>query len=143
MFIGTFFYFWYNKEIIAKQLIILSVLGYICSQYNYKDIKFVISNFLAVIFFAYCLISVQWKNKIINQILAFFADISYPLYLIHLAVGYHVSIMLNLTYIQNPFLTFIISATVSIFIAFLLHKTLENRCNQFGKKLTFDQTIKR
>ncbi len=141
MFIGTFFYFWYNKEITTKSLIVFLIIGYMCSNYTdenlkYENLRVTIPNLLAIIFFAYCAFYVQWKNQFFNKILAFFADISYPLYLVHPAIGYHVSILLNKTYLLNPFLTFLFSATVSITIAFLLHKAIEYRFNEYSRKLT-------
>ena len=78
----------------------------------------------------------NWKNAMINKVLGFFADISYPLYLVHPAIGYHISIVLNKTVLLNPFITFFISGAISITVAYFLHKMIEIRFNEYGRNLT-------
>jgi len=72
-----------------------------------------------------------------HKILNFFADISYPLYVTHPAVGYYFSVIMNCKLdIINPFIVFFYSSTLFILLAYFLHRFIERKCILFSKRFS-------
>ncbi len=140
MLIGVLFNFHHRKGITTKSLFLsviflfalftidwkFSVLstGYQKAVYNYGLALLVFS-----VFYFY-----RYKIKT-NIILDFFADISYPLYIIHPIVGYTIMSIYLDCYPAQKLMAIFIAFSVSSCIAYILHELVERKSNLIGKKL--------
>jgi len=69
-----------------------------------------------------------------NGVTTFFADISYPLYLVHEVMGF-VIIRTGIALGVSPALSIPAAILLAILVAWGIHVTLETRAQQFGKRL--------
>lgn len=70
-----------------------------------------------------------------NRLLDFFADISYPLYVIHPVVGYVTMRIFLEKYPVNGYYAILLAFSLSVTLAYLIHIFVENHSNKLGKKL--------
>lgn len=71
-----------------------------------------------------------WKG---NRVLDFFADISYPLYVVHSVLGYATISVLVKAGVW-PLLAFLIAAGAAIGVAYLLHLLVESPTHRIGQR---------
>jgi peptidoglycan/LPS O-acetylase OafA/YrhL len=161
MFIGTMIYFCFSSKIALKEMILaililfsLFIFGGILGPFkDYPDPLFngVLPYFMALCIFLFCfgysylityipLKKITWNPllksiKIVEKGLAFFADISYPLYIVHGVTNY-VFMRILLDFGIRPELVLAIAISDSIIIAYLIHVYVEIPSNIFGKKIS-------
>ncbi|MET0330465.1 MAG: acyltransferase [Dyella sp.] len=139
MFLGCLFYY-----VLYKKLSVRAALGYgaiiftlfatINSFYENEFLGPLAKNYsYALILFSACYLCRRKFKE--NKILDFLADISFPLYLVHSMIGYVAMPILINERISYTW-AWMLSLSLAIFIAFLVHKYIENPINEFGKKIT-------
>jgi peptidoglycan/LPS O-acetylase OafA/YrhL len=139
MFLGCLFYY-----ALSNQLSVRSALGYgaviyglfatINTFYEYQFFGPLARNYTyALIIFSACYLC--RKNFKENKILDFLADISFPLYLLHSMIGY-VTMPILISEGVSYTLAWMLCLGLTICIAFLVHKYVENPINEFGKKIS-------
>lgn len=149
MFIGTMLYFYYSVKInrieMLASVFALSFLFIVEAEgptFSNGPIGYIIPYFEALGIFIICMIfskhgSTFPKNFITiktESLLSFFADISYPLYIVHGVTNYvFMRILLDMGF--SPFVVIGIAVLDSIILAFLLHVFVEVPTNEYGKKL--------
>jgi len=155
MFIGTMLYFYHYKKISLKEtifsIIVLSGLFMVSSAEGAGQAPLPPANgyFIGMGIFIACFAYSQLKDKIplkmtwnpgvfiltkAEGVLAFMADISYPLYIIHGITNYVLMrILLDIGF--SPYIVLLIGISDSILIALFLHTFIEIPSNDFGKKI--------
>lgn len=140
MIIGNCFYnYTSNKWSLKKFITILLVeIAFVTLNFRslYFDLRYRyyvsygIGLFIFVIFWL-------MKDKLYNNKLFYltkkFATISFPFYIIHGAAGYAIMAMLY-NYVKNPYFLLIISMTIFIIIATILHYLIEIPIQNMSKK---------
>jgi len=140
MFLGVCFYnyhagFWSLKKIfVTLQVVFLSFVLAALNGPNptYTTIQIVSYTVAFLVFINVYLLKDSIKY---NKILDFFANISYPLYIVHGVIAYILMTVLDNRYRLNPYFSMTIAFIVTIAVAFALHLVVEERTNQFGKKV--------
>jgi peptidoglycan/LPS O-acetylase OafA/YrhL len=139
MFIGVVFNFLQTDKIEPKQafplIIALEIMSLlVCSFSPHKIFLPLAWSYGLAIFtfsFAYANPHIFDSKRITN----FFADISYPLYVIHGALGYvllHILLVLNVA----DWLALILVITTSVTLSYLLHLLVEKPLQKLGKKIS-------
>lgn len=82
--------------------------------------------------FVFLLFYVSNENVFKSKIIDFISSISYPLYIIHALIGY---ILLTIMYQHNvhPYLSFVITVSIVIFLSYLVHITVESYSTKLCK----------
>lgn len=151
MFIGTMLYFYFSNKIKLVEMIgtvsmlsILFILGVVRGPaFSEAPMAYIIPYFEALGLFLICMLYSKHGLTIIPQnfitmktesLLSFFADISYPLYIVHGVTNYvFMRILLDRGF--SPFMVIGIAVLDSIILAFLLHVFVEVPTNEYGKRL--------
>lgn len=136
MFAGVSFNFWFRQRIsiiglgiLTTAVLAMAALG---MRTGREPTMTIVSYGEAFIFFALSVaLSTKWKR---TRVLSFFADISYPLYVVHGVLGY--AILAYLTTIGVPTLL-AVSATfvTAVAIAWILHVAVEMPTHRFGQRV--------
>jgi peptidoglycan/LPS O-acetylase OafA/YrhL len=139
MLIGTLFHMHLTGRI-GKTELIASSTAIMCAVFYFWNLTpwpnsrqpLALHYLAAVLIFSGCYFARQ--NFKPSRVLDFFADISYPLYLVHSVAGFGViSVMLNEGFGK---LAAISTATATaLFAAYLIHKAIELPSNEYGKSL--------
>jgi peptidoglycan/LPS O-acetylase OafA/YrhL len=155
MFIGSMLYFFYSGKINRIEMIVsiftLSFLFIVeafegptfTNGFFNGPMGYIIPYFEALGIFIICMIFSKHGSTIIPQnfitmktesLLSFFADISYPLYIVHGVTNYvFMRILLDMGF--SPLIVIGIALIDSVLIAFLLHVFIEVPTNEYGKVL--------
>lgn len=139
MLIGICFYNLYQKHWTLKEfIVVLQVifLLFILSVVNGPN-----TGIIEMYFVSYSLALLVFLNIYFlrdsfkyNAILNFLANISYPLYVVHGVNGYILMTVLDKINF-NPYICIIITVSLSILIAWIMHIFIEKPMNNFGRKL--------
>ena len=139
MFIGVMFYYLYSDKItfiffiFAVSLLLLLFCYSSWWSLNETLRHHVKSYLFAFVFFgiAYMLknFSFWGRSKVFN----FFADISFPLYLIHGMLGFHLQ---TIFYNQgcSTYIATALSCLIIVLVSYIFHIMIENPFHKFGKK---------
>jgi peptidoglycan/LPS O-acetylase OafA/YrhL len=139
MFLGCLFYY-----VLFGELAVRSAFGYgvviyglfvgISSFYEHLWFGPLVKNYsYALIVFA---IAFVWRDRFRgHRVIDFLADISFPLYLLHSVSGY---VLMSMLIHEGTSFTFawIISLTLVMLAAWLVHRYVELPVNAFGKQVT-------
>lgn len=145
LFIGIVFNYLFRKLITVNTALFLMIsllttslfIFQISHEYSFRDHRFVSSLIFGVLVFTVAFFYPKICRG--NRILNFFAAISYPLYLIHFIPGFVIlRILLDLGF--KAWLSYIITTSLMIIMAYLLHKTVEVPTQAFGK--SFPKSLK-
>ena len=90
-----------------------------------------------VVFLASYLFSRRWPS---TRLLAFFADISYPLYVVHGIAGY-VALGIMVAHGIAPAVAFLLALSGALAISWLLHIAVELPTHRFGQRLARTLTL--
>ena len=136
MFIGVVFHYLHNGKLAPEKsmLAIFGLFFIFCALWQstvYKDSFYLAWNYaLALLTFAIAFVypNIFRANRLFN----FFADISYPLYVIHGVAGYVVlRILLDLGI--KGWQSLLIVTITAILLALTMHKLIEEPSQKFGK----------
>jgi peptidoglycan/LPS O-acetylase OafA/YrhL len=137
MFIGVMFNLLYQKNLNKSAFIVFSFILFTifsCLFIKFNDVFKIVdlfSYFCGIVIFSICYLL---RNKLKTiKLLAWFGDISYPLYAVHPIVGY-VFLRISLNYL-NSNVALIICFAFILSIAYLIHRGIELPIMQYGKKL--------
>lgn len=140
MFIGVLFNFHHRKGISSKKLMfsvlflfILFVLDWKLSLIDSMNITTVLNYLLALSIFG--IMYIFRFNIKANKILDFFADISYPLYIVHPIVGYIFMRIFLDKYPKEKIMAVIIAFSLSVVLAYIIHLTVEKNSISMAKKM--------
>ncbi|MFN7039234.1 MAG: acyltransferase family protein [Alphaproteobacteria bacterium] len=139
MFIGTIIYNYYKKNISLNSAILFSIILFFkfilylyITELEYRISNIIIPYTAAVISF---LLAFYYSNKLpYKKWLNFFAEISYPLYLNHVILGYS---LINIFYriFKEAYTALIITLIIIIIVSYLIHLFIEKPFNKFGRLL--------
>lgn len=138
MFIGTCFFnlfkgYWSKKEFISM-VVYLYTLFLLNSHYVFPSLKEYPVNY-TLILIVFSLVYYLRDRIKYSSILNFFAEISYPMYIIHGVVGY--ALLSYLYKIQPyPYLVLIEVMVLVIGASYLLHRFVEVPFNKVGQRMT-------
>lgn len=139
MFIGVCLYNYYkknwtlNKLIVTVQMIYIFFVMAFLNGPNTALIKVysVTYTFALLVFINFYLLEDKLKY---NKILNFLGNISYPLYIVHGVNGYILLTILD-GFKINPYICIIITISLSMLLAYLLHIFIEIPSSKLGKKI--------
>lgn len=139
MFIGTCFFnlfkgYWSKKEF-SSMIVCLYALFILNSHYVFPtgSKEYLVNYTLILIIFS---VVYYLRERIkYSSILNFFADISYPMYIIHGVVGYALLSFLY-KYQPYPYLVLLEVFLIVIGLSYLLHRLIELPFNEIGHKLS-------
>ncbi len=146
MFIGSVVYFHYRKKINDIQMLIFICTLLFSSQVFYlyphsDNINFPKDILLTTLLFL-CLY-LQKDNIKISKPVIFFANISYPMYIVHQPIK---ELALKLAPLisghQKMMFLFVITIPVTIIFSYIIHIFLEKPIINFSKKYTFEKICK-
>ncbi|MFH1152920.1 MAG: acyltransferase [Pseudomonadota bacterium] len=142
MFFGTVVYHVHKKSISrstgwlvgAILAISFSVMSWLSWNPTLTSTGFIASYNVALSLF---LIAYSLRHRVkSNRVLNFYADISYPLYLVHATIGFYIMIMAaNIS--TNVNVIFFITFTSVTALAYLLHHCVELPCQRLKKKTLY------
>lgn len=139
MFLGTLFYFHFKQQLTTYQLVFNAILlaFFIAIAWRYSMYKgefphvsynyiYALGIFSSSYFFRHAFRS--------NRIIDFFADISYPLYILHALVGFAFIEMLTAKYLFSYNVAALLAFLIIVFFAYLLHRYVEVYFIKVGQK---------
>ncbi|WP_167444519.1 acyltransferase family protein [Paraburkholderia bryophila] len=138
MFCGVAFNFYFRPHITNVMLSIIgpSCLAMFCvSMYISGDlpVRGILGYIAAFATFAVCAsLSSRWPS---SHTLSFFADVSYPLYVVHGVMGYAVMAHMVERNVA-PSIAIACAFALSIIVAWTLHKMVEKPSHEIGKRLS-------
>ena len=140
MLIGTVFNFHHRRGISTLKLLSSVILIFILFATEWKY-SFLSNGYFEgvknyglalIIFFIFYMARFKIKT---NKILDFFADISYPMYIVHPIIGYTFMSIFLKKYPAFSTLAIIFAFMISIALSYFIHIFVERKTNDFGKKL--------
>lgn len=140
LFIGTCFYYFMNSSINRMEFLIFSSI-FFCSfslfMFGDGDFKYACGmsiNYAAGAFvFSICYLLRKLFKP--NVIIDFFADISYPLYLVHSVMGYVVMSIL-ISFEMPMSICALVAFILSVLVSTILNRTIEKWSNRIGKSIS-------
>ncbi|MCA9192102.1 MAG: acyltransferase [Planctomycetales bacterium] len=135
---GVAFYWHLSGQITARALLLCTVLFnamlVVQVQMNHISTPVTVTSYVGgLVLFAFGYLNSDWKwdrNRLINWI----ADISYPLYLVHAAIGY--GLIHALHGVGLPVWLAVLAAIgLAVMIAQIVHLLIEKPCQVYGKYL--------
>lgn len=120
-----------TEKLFAVSTLMLGTFAYVCAKEKWADIVLIayISSF--VLFTVMYLFARNWTG---GPVLTFLADISFPLYACHAAMGY-VGIRLLVGWGMPSVLALIVTTSVAITLSWLIHVLVENPSHRMGKRI--------